>query len=148
MQMLQVNFDDYIPKCQIFVEQEEDVDKLVRLWMSPSTLWQGRPVIGFVAETFLDDLETVGFKHFNPMWSFPTTSVYQNWEPMTFGMAPWHLVDETEHSKDALVSQKARRRRRPTAPRHGTMHIHSNMLHDLLIYCDRQEPAPFYDKHS
>ena len=24
---------------------------------------------------------------------------------MTFGMAPWHLVDATEHAKDALVSQ-------------------------------------------
>ena len=58
-----------------------------------------------MAETYLDDLKTVGFKHFNPMWSFPTTSVNQNWEPMTFGMAPWHLVEETERSKEALVSQ-------------------------------------------
>ena len=104
MQILQVNFDDYIPRCQIFVEQEEDVNKLVQHWMSPSTKWQGRPVIGFMAETCLSDLETAGFKHFNPMWSFPTTSVYQNWEPLTFGMSPWHLVDDTEHAKDALVS--------------------------------------------
>ena len=37
--------------------------------------------------------------------SFPTTSVYQNLDSMTFGMAPWHLVEETEHAKDALVSQ-------------------------------------------
>ena len=49
-----------------------------------------------MAETYLDDLQTVGFKHFNPMWYFPTTSVNQSWEPMTFGMAPWHLVDDTE----------------------------------------------------
>ena len=61
MQILQVNFDDYIPRCQIFVEQEEDVDKLVQHWMCPSTLWQGQPVIGFMAETYLGDLETVGF---------------------------------------------------------------------------------------
>ena len=73
--------------------------------MEPTTLWDGRPVIGFMADSYLDDLETVGFKHFNPMWTFPTTSVYQNWEPMTFGMAPWHLVDSTEHAQDALVSQ-------------------------------------------
>ena len=58
-----------------------------------------------MAETFLDDLETVGFKHFNPIWSFPTTSVYQNWGPMTFGMSPWHLVEATGHAKYALVSQ-------------------------------------------
>ena len=105
MQILQVNLGDYIPRYQIFVEQEEEVNKLVQHWLEPSTLWQGRPVIGFMADSYLDDLETVGFKHFNPMWTFPTTSVYQNWDPMTFGMAPWHLVDATDHSKDALVSQ-------------------------------------------
>ena len=78
-----------------FVERgEEEVDKLVQHWQEPTTLWDGQPVIGFMAETYLDDLPTVGFKHFNPMWSFPTTSVNQNWEPMTFGMAPWHLVDD------------------------------------------------------
>ena len=104
MQILQVNLGDYIPRYQIFVEQEE-VDRLVQHWMNPSTLWEGRPVIGFMADTFLDDLETVGFKHFNPMWTFPTTSVYQHWDPMTFGMAPWHLVDATDHAKDAPFSQ-------------------------------------------
>ena len=39
------------------------------------------------------------------LWSFPTTSVNQNWEPMTFGMAPWHLVSDTDRSKEALQSQ-------------------------------------------
>ena len=58
-----------------------------------------------MAETYLDDLQTVGFKDFNPMWSFPTTSVNQNWEPMTFGMAPWHLSSSAERSKEALQSQ-------------------------------------------
>ena len=62
----------------------------------------GQPVMGFMAETFLDDLSTVGFKDFNPMWSLPTTSVNQNWEPMTFGMAPWHLVPYTDRTKEAL----------------------------------------------
>ena len=104
-QILQVNFDDFIPKWQIIVEQEEDVDELVKHWLSPSTLWEGRSVIGFMAETCLSDLSTVGFKHFNPTWSSPTTSVYQNWEPVTFGMPAYHLCDDTEHDKDALVSQ-------------------------------------------
>ena len=54
---------------------------------------------------YLDDLQTVGFKDFNPIWSFPTTSVNQNWEAMTFGMPPWHLVSETERYKEALMSQ-------------------------------------------
>ena len=54
-----------------------------------------------MADTYLDDLQTVGFKH----WTFPTTSVYQTWDPMTFGMAPWHLVENTDRAKDALVSQ-------------------------------------------
>ena len=39
------------------------------------------------------------------MWTFPTTSVNQNWELFFFGMVPWHIVDATERSKDALVSQ-------------------------------------------
>ena len=73
MQILQVNLGDYIPKYPIFVEREEEVDKLLQHWQEPTTLWDGQPVIGFMAETYLDDLETVGFKHFNPMWSFPTT---------------------------------------------------------------------------
>ena len=60
--------------------------------------WQRR-------QTYLDDLDTIGFKDINPMWSFPTTSVNQNWEPMTFGVAPWHLVSDTERCKEALQSQ-------------------------------------------
>ena len=80
MQILQVHFQDFVPRYHIFVEQEYDVDKLVQHWAEPTTLWDGQPVIGFMAETYLDDLETVGlkFKDFNPMWSFPTTSVNQN----------------------------------------------------------------------
>ena len=105
MQILQVHFEDFIPRYHIFVEQEDDVDKLFQHWQEPTTLWDGQPVTGFMAETYLDELETVGFKHFNPMWSFPTTSVNQNWEAMTLGMAPWHLVQETDRFKEALVSQ-------------------------------------------
>ena len=51
----------------------------------------------------------IGFKDFNPMWTFPTTSVNQCWEPMTFGMAPWHLSEnvDKQKSKEALQSQCA-----------------------------------------
>ena len=37
--------------------QEDEVDKLVQaLLQQPTTLWDGHPVIGFKAETYLDDL--------------------------------------------------------------------------------------------
>ena len=107
LQILQVQFQDYVPKYQIFVDREEIVDALCKHWQEPTTLWDGQPVLGFMAETFLDDLPTVGFKDFNPMWSFPTTSVHQWQEPMTFGMAPWHLTEDVDKqkSKEALQSQ-------------------------------------------
>ena len=105
MQILQVHFQDYVPKYHIFVDQDDNVDMQVQHWQEPTTLWDGQPVIGFMAETYLDDLQRVGFKDFNPMWSFPTTSVNQCWEPMTFGVAPWHLVQDTDRSKEALQSQ-------------------------------------------
>ena len=107
MQILQVQFQDYVPKYHIFVDQEDNVDKLIQYWQEPTTLWDGQPVLGFMAETYLDNLPTVGFKDFNPMWSFLTTSVNQCWEPMTFGMAPWHLSEHAEKSKskEALQSQ-------------------------------------------
>ena len=106
IQILQVQFQDYVPKYHIFVEQEENVYKLVQQWQQPTTLWDGQPVLGFMAETYLDDLQTVDFKDFNPTWSFPTTSVNQIWEPMTFGMAAWHPAVQTQiRSKEALQSQ-------------------------------------------
>ena len=58
MQILQVTLEDYIPRYQIFVQQEEGFDKLVQHWMK-TTLWDGRPVIGFMADSYLDDLQTV-----------------------------------------------------------------------------------------
>ena len=97
MQILQVQFHDYVPKYHIFVDKIETVDKLSQSWQEPTTIWDGQPVLGFMAETFLDDLHTVGFKEFHPMWTFPTTSVNQCWEPMTFGMAPWHISENVEH---------------------------------------------------
>ena len=60
-----------------------------------------------MAETHLDDLRTVGFKDFNPMWTFPTTSVNQCWDPITFGMSPWYLNEnvDKQRSREALQSQ-------------------------------------------
>ena len=37
MQILQVNFEDYIPNWQIFVEKLETVDKMVKQWQNPTT---------------------------------------------------------------------------------------------------------------
>ena len=77
MQILQVQFQDSVLKYHIFVDKEDNVDKPIQFWQEPTTVWDGKPVIGFMAETYLDDLSIVGFKDFNPMWSFPTTSVNQ-----------------------------------------------------------------------
>ena len=101
MQILQVQFQDYVPKCHIF-DKAETVDKPIQTWHEPTTLRDGQPVLGFMAETFLDDLQTIGFKDFNPMWTFPTTSVNQCWEPMTFGMAPWHLSEHVDKQKSKV----------------------------------------------
>ena len=105
MQILQVNLEDYIPKWQIFVDQPETVDKLILQWQNPTTIWTGQPVLGFMAETDFEDLATVGLKDFNPMWSFPSTSVSQNWEHITFSMDASHLKEDPGHEKDALVLQ-------------------------------------------
>ena len=107
MQILQVQFQDYVLKYHILVDNAETVDVPIQTWHAPTTLWDGQPVLGFMAETLLDDLQTIGFKDFNPMWTFPTTSVNQCWEPMTFGMAPWHLSEhvDKQKSKEALQSQ-------------------------------------------
>ena len=105
MQTLQVNFQDYIPNWQIFVEQNKTVDKLIVQWQNPTTIWTGQPVLAFMAETDLDDLSIVGLKDFNPLWSFPSTSVSQNWEYIAFGMEASHLKENPDHEKNALVSQ-------------------------------------------
>ena len=43
------------------------------------------------------------------MWTFPTTSVNQCWDPMTFGMSPWHVGEDADvnrqKAKEALQSQ-------------------------------------------
>ena len=61
MQIPQVQFQDYVPKYHIFVDKEETVDKMIQHWQEPTTLWDGHPVLGFTAETYLEDLSTIGF---------------------------------------------------------------------------------------
>ena len=87
MQILQVHFRDYVPRYQIFMFDDSKIYGSIKQWQEPTTVWDGKPVLGFMAEMFLDDLSTIGFKDFNPMWTFPTTSVNQCWEPITLGMA-------------------------------------------------------------
>ena len=94
-----MNLEDYIPKWQIFVKTLETADKKVKEWQFPTTIWEGIPVLGFMSETNLDNLEVVGFKHFNPMWSFPSTVVAQDWDPITFEMPAYHLKDDAGDEK-------------------------------------------------
>ena len=104
MQMLQVHYGDFVPRYQIFMFDDSKIYGSIKQWQEPTTIWDGKPVLGFMAETFLDDLSVIGFKDFNPMWTFPTTSVNQCWEPTTFGRAPWHVcedVDLLQHSRRA-----------------------------------------------
>ena len=152
MQILQVHFDDYVPRYRIFMLDDSKIYKSIQQWQEPTTIWDGKPVLGFMAETFLDDLPVIGFKDFNPMWTFPTTSVNQCWEPMTFGMAPWHLCEnvDKQKSKEALQSQSpiaafkacnmiqalgvAYSKIVLHAPLHGTIPINGNMHRSMLIY--------------
>ena len=113
LQILQVNFQNYIPKWQIFLQQDDDMPKRPRAWRYPSTIWDGQPVIDFMAETTFEDaqgksLPEVSFADFNPMGSFrtfPNTSVKSNYENITFGMNASHLRKDPLRAKDALMAQ-------------------------------------------
>ena len=109
MQILQAHYGDYVPRYQILMFDDSKIYGPCLQWQEPTTIWDGKPVMGFMAETFLDDLSSIGFKDFNPMWTFPTTSVNQCWDALTFGMPPWHISDDEDinqsKAKDALQSQ-------------------------------------------
>ena len=111
MQILQAHYGDYVPRYQILMFDDSKIYGPCLQWQEPTTIWDGAPVMGFMAETFLDDLSTIGFKDFNPMWTFPTTSVNQCWDALTFGMSPWHVGRDDDlnqsRAKDALQSQSA-----------------------------------------
>ena len=106
MRILQVHYGDFVPRYQIFMFDLSKIYGSIKRWQEPNTIWDGKPVLGFMAETCLDDLSVIGFKDFNPMWTFPTTSANQCWEPITFGMAPWHICEDVDKqkSKEALQS--------------------------------------------
>ena len=75
MQILQAHYGDYVPRYQILMFDDSKIYGPCLQWQEPTTIWDGTPVLGFMAETFLDDLSCTGFKDFNPMWTFPTTAV-------------------------------------------------------------------------
>ena len=106
IQILQVHLRDYVPRYQIFMFDDSNIYGSIKQWQEPTTVWDGKPALGIMAETFLDDLSAIGFKDFNPMWTFPTTSVNQCWELITLGMAPWHIREDVDKqkSKEALQS--------------------------------------------
>ena len=109
MQILQAHYGDYVPRYQILMFDDSKIYGPCLQWQAPTTIWDGTPVLGFMAETFLDDLSSIGFKDFNPMWTFPTTAVNQCWDALTFGMPAWRIGRDDELSqsklKDALQSQ-------------------------------------------
>ena len=126
MQILEAQFKDYVPRYQILMFDDSKIYGACRQWQEPSTIWEGTPVMGFMAETYVDDLSCLSFKDFNPMWTYPMTAVYKCWDALTFGMPPWHIAPDNEHTakftKDALQSQS------PIAAFKST-----NMMHALGI---------------
>ena len=94
MQILQAQYGDYVPRYQILMLDDSKIYGPCLQWQEPSTIWEGKPVMGFMAETFLDDLSSISFKDFNPMWTYPTTAAYQCWDALTFGMPPWHIAPQ------------------------------------------------------
>ena len=110
LQILQVNFQDYIrniPKWQILLQHDDDMPKKPRTWQFPSTVWDGQPVIGFMAETTFEDaqgrpLPEVSFADFNPMWSFPNTSVKSNYENISFGHGSHRIFKRILHIQRML----------------------------------------------
>ena len=52
MQILQAHYGDFVPRYQIFMYDDSKVYGPVAQWQEPTTVWDGTPVIGFMAETF------------------------------------------------------------------------------------------------
>ena len=99
MQILQSDLEDYIPKWQIFVESDSEIQKPTLKWRSPSTLWIGQPVIGFTTSKIVQKWDLQTSIHCGPF-----TSVSSNYENITFGMDTSHILSNLPHPKDALIS--------------------------------------------
>ena len=57
MQILEAQFKDYVPRYQILMFDDSKIYGPCRQWQEPSTIWEGTPVMGFMAETYVDDLQ-------------------------------------------------------------------------------------------
>ena len=64
MQILQAHYGDYVHRYQIFMFDDSKIYGSIPQWQEPTTVRDGKPVLGFMAETFLDDLSVIGFKDF------------------------------------------------------------------------------------
>ena len=103
-----LNLSDYLPRWQILVEQQDGLPSMTLRWRAPSRVWQGHPVLGFMADTDFQAPtgklpEVVGFRAFHPMWSF--LAVKGNKDSITFGMDSTRFCDNPTHTKDALCAQ-------------------------------------------
>ena len=70
-----------------------------------TTVWDGHQVLGFMAETYLNDLKVVGFKAFQ---SNVVVSKYLGLQQLGsnhIGLPTYHLTQDQSRDKDALVSQ-------------------------------------------
>ena len=132
MQILEAQYKDYVPRYQILMFDDSKIYGPCRQWQEPSTIWEGTPVMGFMAETFVDDLPCLSFKDFNPMWTYPMTAVYKCWDALTFGMPPWHIAPDNEHTakftKDALQSQSPIAAFKSTNMMHALGIVHSKVI--------------------
>ena len=52
MQIFQGHYGDFIPRYQILMYDDSKVYGPFPQWQEPTTVWNGTPVIGFMAETF------------------------------------------------------------------------------------------------
>ena len=97
-------------KWQILVGRDDDFPRMILKWRYPSTVWDGNPVLGFMAESDFTDgqgkpLQEVRFADVKPMWSYPPTAVSSNYDSIAFGMGASHLRKDPPHAKDALTAQ-------------------------------------------
>ena len=51
MQILQAHYGDYAPRYQILMFDDSKIYGPCLQWQEPTTIWDGKPVIGFMAET-------------------------------------------------------------------------------------------------
>ena len=91
--------EDYVPRYQILMLDDSKIYGPCLQWQEPSTIWGRHTGDGIHGRgRFLMIYPSISFKDFNPMWTYPTTAVYQCWDALTFGMPPWHIAPNNEHT--------------------------------------------------